>query len=174
MKLSVKDINLAQNGNQWGVWFNIPNTLVDKFKKLAEKDCVKSIEIKQYREKRSLSANAYCWVLCDKIAKVLDSTAEEVYIDKLHDYGTCEYIGCLPDIIPELKKTIKVVEVKGKCMINGKQGVTLKLIRGSSTYDSKEMSTFIEGLVNDAKVLKIETMVPEELKRMMESYEGGK
>ena len=174
MKLKTNQCRVVENKGQYAFYVLLNNNQVDELNKLCSKDVDKTIEIKQYREKRSLSANAYCWVLCDKIAKVLDSTAEEVYIDKLHDYGTCEYIGCLPDIIPELKKTIKVVEVKCKCMINGKQGVTLKLIRGSSTYDSKEMSTFIEGLVNDAKVLKIETMVPEELKRMMASYEGGK
>ena len=31
----------------------------------------KQFEIKEYRQKRSLDSNAYCWVLCDKIAKEL-------------------------------------------------------------------------------------------------------
>ena len=32
-----------------------------------------SVEIKKYRKKRSLDANSYCWVLCDKIAKELSN-----------------------------------------------------------------------------------------------------
>jgi hypothetical protein len=167
MKFNTNYTQLVRRDDKVLVYCEVPLSLADELNKLISKDVVKVVEIKQYREKRSLSSNAYCWVLCDKIAKILGSTAEEVYIDKLHDYGTCEYIGCLPDIIPELKKAVKIVEVKGNCNINGKQGVTLKLIRGSSTYDSKEMSVFIEGLVNDAKTLGIETLSPAELERMV-------
>ena len=43
-----------------------------------------NIELKKYRNKRSLDANAYCWVLCDRIAKELCKdgariTKEQVY-----------------------------------------------------------------------------------------------
>jgi len=171
MKFKSNQAKLVSKDTRFFLYVEVPENLANDINTLCNKDVEKSIEIKQYREKRSLSSNAYCWVLCDKIAKVLGSTAEEVYIQKLHDYGTCEYVGCLPDIIPELKRTVKIVEVKGKCNINGKPGVTLKLIRGSSTYDSKEMSTLIEGIVNDAKDLQIETLSPAEIERMMAEYE---
>ena len=50
---------------------------------------------------------------------------------------------------------------------NGKEVVFYRIYRGSSTYDSKEMSLLIEGTVSDAKDLGIETIPPDELERMM-------
>ena len=41
------------------------------------------------------------------------------------------------------------------------------VIRGSSTYDTAEMATLIDGAVSEAKELGIETLPPEELARML-------
>lgn len=54
-----------------------------------------NIEIKKYRNKRSLEANSYCWVLCDRIAKELCKdgtviTKEQVYQDAILQIGTFE------------------------------------------------------------------------------------
>ena len=54
-----------------------------------------NIEMKKYRKKRSLDANAYCWVLCDKIAKELSKdgtiiTKEKIYQDGILQIGTFE------------------------------------------------------------------------------------
>ena len=38
-----------------------------------------NIEIKKFRKKRSLDANAYCWILIGKLADKLDISAIEVY-----------------------------------------------------------------------------------------------
>ena len=52
------------------------------------KDCEKlSIEIKPYREERSLNANAYFWVLAGKLAEKLNSTKEEVYRHHIKETG---------------------------------------------------------------------------------------
>ena len=45
------------------------------------------------------------------------------------------------------------------------------MLAGSSTYDKKEMSELINGLVTECKELGIETLPPEELARMMAEYE---
>jgi hypothetical protein len=55
---------------------------------LQDKD--KKFEIKEYHEKRSLDANAYCFVLCQKIANVIRSTKEEVYRKAIKEVGTFE------------------------------------------------------------------------------------
>lgn len=46
-----------------------------------------SVSLKRYHEKRSLDANAYCWVLCSKIAEKVGSSKDEVYEQMLQDYG---------------------------------------------------------------------------------------
>ena len=54
-----------------------------------------NIELKKWYKKRSLDANAYCWVLCDSIAKELckDGTAitkDSIYKDAILQIGTFE------------------------------------------------------------------------------------
>ena len=44
------------------------------------------------------------------------------------------------------------------------------VIKGSSEYNTKEMSDFIDGVVSDAQDLGIETLTPDELKRMKEQW----
>lgn len=44
-------------------------------------------EIKEHRDKRSLDANAYCWVLLDKLADAIRSTKEEIYLQKVREIG---------------------------------------------------------------------------------------
>ena len=51
---------------------------------------------------------------------------------------------------------------------------TYLMLRGSSTYDTAEMSTLINGLVDECKDLGIETMTPQELERMMALYEQNR
>ena len=48
-----------------------------------DKDVEYSIEIKKRSKSRSLNANAFCWVLCEKIAKELSKNG---YISKVDVY----------------------------------------------------------------------------------------
>ena len=54
---------------------------------------------------------------------------------------------------------------------DGKAYRTYTVLAGSSTYDTKEMSELINGLVAECKEQGIETLPPEELARMMAEYE---
>ena len=60
-----------------------------------EKDKDYVFEIKEYKQKRSLNANAYCWVLINKIANILRKSKEEVYLQMLIDYGQSEMVSIL-------------------------------------------------------------------------------
>ena len=48
-------------------------------------------------------------------------------------------------------------------LVEGKAGVQLQIFYGSSDFDTKQMSRFIEGVVYEAKDLGIETMTPQEI-----------
>ena len=135
-----------------------------------------SIEIKKYSKKRSLDANSYCWVICDKIAKELSkenaTTKEEIYKDAILQIGTFE-----PMIIEEkafdnferiwskqgLGFLIQDVSRKDKC-------IKVHCYYGSSTYDTKEMSLLIELLVDLAKSLDIETKSKQEINSLLEAW----
>lgn len=135
------------------------------------------IDIKKYRKKRSLDANAYCWVLCDKIAKEISkdgtvTTKEDIYKDAIKNIGTFE-----PMIVEEkaynnfkriwekqgLGFLIQEVTRKDKC-------VKVHCYYGSSTYDSKEMSLLIELLVEEAKQLNIEVKTEQEIESLLKTW----
>ena len=56
-------------------------------------------------------------------------------------------------------------------LIDGKMWHLFYQIKGSSQYDTAEMSTLINGAVSEAEMMGIETITPEEMERMMAAYE---
>ena len=46
----------------------------------------KEYEIKEYKQKRSLNANAYAWKLITEIGNVVRKSKEEVYLQMLKKY----------------------------------------------------------------------------------------
>ena len=120
-----------------------------------------NIKVDKYREKRSLNANNYAWKLLTEIGNVLRKDKEEVYLEMLKRYGQSEMISVLSHI--PIKQYIKYCEEAGESVLNGKSFTHYKVYKGSSEFDTKEMSIFIDGVVDEAQSLGIETKTPEEL-----------
>lgn len=137
------------------------------FKLMADelKDCDKlSVEIKPYREKRSLNANAYAWKLIGEIADILRASKEDVYLEMLKRYGQSE-IFSVQSHIP-FGQYVKYFEEAGESTLNGKQFTHYKVYKGSSEFDTREMSILIDGIVSEAKNLGIATETPNEIARL--------
>lgn len=142
------------------------------------RECEKvSITIKKYRRKRSLDANAYHWVLCTKIAAVLNTSKEEVHNSLLRSYGQIELdesgkpmaFSMLSKFDME-RRTDMHVKAIGQRFFNGKSVTDYIIIKGSHQYDTKEMSILIDGTVQDAKELGIETATPDEIEKMKQQW----
>lgn len=136
------------------------------------------VMLKKWFKKRSLDANAYCWVICDLIAKELSKdgtivTKETVYKDAILQIGTFEPMIIEEKAYSNIKRIwekqglgflIQEVSRKDKC-------IKVHCYYGSSTYDSKEMSLLIQLLVDLAKTLNIETKTPAEIKSLLEKWD---
>lgn len=136
------------------------------------------IELDKHREKRTLNANAYCWVLCDKIAKKLTVpdaviTKEDVYKDAILNIGTFQPMIVEEKAYDNLKRIwekqglgflIQEVSRKDKC-------IRINCYYGSSTYNTKEMSLLIELLVQQAKEQGIETETQAEIDSLLRSWD---
>lgn len=133
-------------------------------KYLWQLDKEKLYEIKEYKEKRSLSQNAYAWKLITEIANKVNKSKEEVYLEMLKSYGQSEVISMLSTIEP--KGFFKYYEEIGTGIVNNKEFTHYKIFKGSSEYDSKEMSIFIDGVVQECTQLGITTLSDEEIKSM--------
>ena len=132
-----------------------------------------NIKAAKYRKKRSLDANAYAWVLIQRIAEAIGSDKDSVYVELLVRYSR--------------KFTYEVVEEKELSSVlqghrayldletfelDGKTYHVLQKYLGSSTFDSKEMSVFIDGIVSECHDLGIQTETPDEIERMKRLWEN--
>ena len=124
------------------------------------------IKAVKHRNKRSLDANAYCWVILQKIAEVLHQDKWNVYLEMLGKYGVFTHIIVKPNVVDKVKEEWRTVKELGEVSVNGMTGIQLQCYFGSSTYNTKEMSVLIDGIVYEAKELGIETLPPDELERM--------
>lgn len=122
------------------------------------------IEIAPYRQKRSLNANAYCWKLLTEIANIVRASKDAVYLEMLKRYGQREMISVLAHI--PISEYVKYCEEAGESTLNGKLFKHYYVYKGSSEYDTREMSIFIDGVVDEAKELGIQTMTPNEIARL--------
>lgn len=133
------------------------------------------IEVKRHREKRSLDSNAYAWVLMGKIAKKLGISAEEVYKEQISYMNNYDIVPIKNEAVERFIRNWRQQGIGWLCEMIGAskhQGYTnLKCHYGSSVFDSKEMSDFIDRIIMDAKDLGIETATPDEVERMKNLWE---
>ena len=127
------------------------------------------VEIKQIRSKRGLTANAYYWVLLEKIAKSLNSSKQEVHEELIRRYGAFKtdeigerYIFPLePGKDPKgiAPYTMRIAERE----LNGKPAVFYAVLKGSSEMDNAEFNALLQGCISEAKELGIETLTQKEI-----------
>lgn len=150
------------------------------------KDCEKlSLEIKRYRKKRSLNANAYYWALIGKLAKVLEQSNPEIHNMMLCRYGQPEIFDgkAVYTTIPDTEEAeVKVANATDyhlqptSQVREGNDGImyrTYKLLRGSHTFNSEEMARLIDGLIGcckDAGIPDSEIATPDEQRILKEKY----
>jgi hypothetical protein len=132
-------------------------------------------ELKVWREKRSLDANAYAWVLIDGIAQAIREDKTSVYRAAIREIGGNSQLVCSQNA--NVEKLRRIWEDNGigwvtDTMPSKLPGCTnVLLYYGSSVYDTAQMSLLIDHLVFEAKELGIETLPPAELERMMEQWQ---
>lgn len=133
------------------------------------------IDISPHREKRSLNANAYAWVLIDKLSEALSKPQSEVYREAVKDIGgVSEYVCVRSEAVRTMARIWQskglgwqVEELDSKL----KGCTNLKLTYGSSVYDTKQMSSLIDHLVQDCKAVGIDTRTPEQIAEMLREWD---
>jgi hypothetical protein len=130
------------------------------------------LEIKQHRVKRSLNANNYSWKLTDELADRLivagvKISKEECHAEMIFRYGQPMLDENEMPITVSVKQGVKITDFYpyakeiGTGTANGKEFTHYRIYRGSHTYDTKEMSIFITGIVEECKEQGIDTDTPE-------------
>lgn len=159
---------------------------IQELKELGKREKVDVI-VKRHKDKRSLDANAYYWVLLTKLAKVHQWTNQEAHNRLLRRYGQLERLdGQLIAVpLPDTDKTETDILNKVEYHLMPTPKVTMMkgniyrvyiMLRGSSTYDTVEMARLINGLIEDCRdsgISDSDIMTPFEKQKLYEQYGIG-
>lgn len=153
--------------NRWAVelQFERPPETIEKY---VDKDL--DVELKIHREKRSLNANRLLWDCLGEIAVALRTDKWNVYLMMLKRYGKYTYICVKPNVVKSVKAQWRECEEIGEININGEKAVQLLCYFGSSTYDSKEFSVLLDGVISEMKEMGLKTPSEREFDMVIESW----
>lgn len=135
------------------------------------------IEIKKYRKKRSNSASAYFHVLVNKIARHVGLSEDEVKNNLIINYGAIAKDKNGMTVGFKLPKSVDVASIypHTRCFDTRLEGNTVfccyLVYKGTSDMDTGEMSKLIDGAIETAKELGIETDTPAQLARYKDLWE---
>jgi hypothetical protein len=136
---------------------------------LKDKDKL-TIEVKPFRERRSLDANAYAWVLMDRLAEKLGESKIDIYREYVKHIGGNSEVVCV--------KNSALERLREGWSKNGIGWITdtlpskierctnVILYYGSSTYDTAQMSRLLDLIIQDCKEQGIPHETPDEIARL--------
>ena len=162
-----------------GGWLMLKPLRVDLGKAMAivrnMKPKVYDLTVREHRKKRSLDANAYAWVLINKIADALRITPIEIYRQAiLNVAGNYEVIPIKEEAATHFKQVWESQGLGWPCVDMGKSKIAgyrnLRAYYGSSTYDTRQMAQLIENLLQDCRALDIEVKSEEEIASLMGAW----
>lgn len=159
MKWVTKGINLIKSIG-WNVLIPTP---IDEMLSKLDPNIEYIVEIKRRVKRRSLNANAYAWVLCDKIARELSKNGyiskNDVYKRVLIECGAFTYI---PVKNAAVDRFIEIwhghglgwhAEDAGPAKTEGY--TIIRAYHGSSVYTVDEMRRLIDALIDECNQLNI-------------------
>lgn len=165
------DLSMGMNRKQ-RITVEVNEDFEEKFLKLKDADL--DIEIKKHRERRSLDANAYAWVLIDKLAKATNTPKNAVYWTAIREIGGNTETVCVKQEAADklcaawTKNGLGWLAEKMPSKLPG--CVNVVLYYGSSTFDTAQMARFIDGIIQDCKAVGVETLPPDKLEAMLEGW----
>ena len=149
------------------------NTLQGIYDELKAADKL-TIKIGKYAKKRSLDANAYCWVLISRLAEKLSIPKTDIYRNAIREIGGNSDTVCVQDKAVKTlcdgwqRNGIGWLTETTPSKLDGCTNVVLYY--GSSTYDSLQMSRLINQIVDECRQLGIETKSKEELDSLLSQW----
>lgn len=152
-------ISLTLNGLA-EITFTTTKSALPSLEELKDKDLL--VKVSSFSKRRSLSQNAYMWVLIGEIANHVKLSKDEVYKTYIKDYGKYEVLPIKQEAVETFMKIWRghglgwVCEILKESKIAGY--INVIAYYGSSTYSSADMQRLIEPIIEDCKVYNINTM----------------
>lgn len=132
---------------------------------LLNQDREKQFEIKERKEKRTLTQNSYYWQLLNQLSQKMRIPSVELHQELIRK--SCPFEEYL---VPEKAdlRALDYYDIKYKIEKNGKVFQAIRVYIGSSKLHSGEFTMLLDNLIEECKLQGIETMTPNQLQEMRE------
>ena len=169
---------MHEYGKGWQFCAHVSEEAVGLAKMLCDefRDGYVDIQVEKWSDKRSLQANAYFHVLVKKIAEATKSSMDDVKKMLVTQYGTLARGTDGKYMAVKVPKNTDIEQIYPYFRHIGedKEGLDMYLFfKQTHTLTKDEMNRLIQGTVDEAKVLNIETLTPDEIERMMNRWQGA-
>lgn len=164
---------LRLRSGEWICSFTTPENPEQMFDDLRESPV--KVEIKKASKSRSLSANAYAWVLIDKISEKTGINQTDVYRSAIREIGgVSTLLGMKDDAVPVFTENWQRGHLGRQVEIipgSSKPGWSnVRVFYGSSEFDSVQMARLIDSLIQDAESLGIPTISDDEATKLIDKW----
>lgn len=135
----------------------------------------KKYKVDDFYEKRSSKANRYMWELLDKLCNKMNLESIEEYRRRVRELGIFRQWDVEKENFNTFKKMWEDKGLAWFCEVidtkfeNNKEKLIVNTYYGSSSFNSKQMSRLIDGIVQDCQAIGIETKSEEEIKSLIGS-----
>ena len=172
---TIKDIDIDYKTHKAKISLLLDTKQLDIVEELKNEDKL-NIELKKYRKHRSLDANAYFWKLLTELCELAEIDTVEEYKRRIKELGIFRQFKIEKDNIKTFEKMWTAQGIAWFCEIADTtyiEDTEFKIINayyGSSSFNSKQMSRLIDGVVQDCKVYGIETKPQAEIDSLLKDW----
>ena len=166
---TIKDLNTDYQTGKVALTFVVDEkqAAINCYNKLHDAERL-TIKVDKRRERRSINANNYAWALLTEIGNVMRLDKDDVYFLMLKRYGQSEMIS-VKDGIP-IGEYVKYCERAGESWLNNTLFKHYRVYKGSSEFTKEEMAVFLDGVVQEAQDLDIDTRTPDEIAKLKDLW----
>lgn len=167
-KLSGLDRNLLEGVTTFTITTRSKEA-AEELERLKDKDL--RIKVVQYRQKRSLSANALLWHCIGRISEATRADKWDVYLKLLREYGKFTFVCVQPHMVDAVKSQWREAQVWNSVDIDGRKAVQMICYFGSSSYNTAEMSRLIDGALEEMRDLNLDLPMEQDVRAALEQWE---
>ena len=142
------------------------NKIGENIEKLKDKEL--EIELKEYKNQRSLNANSYYWSLMNILKDILGLPINELHLKMLEDYGQGTYIKVDRQAKEIIEKTVKYY----KLLEETEEYAEYLVLLGSSEMNTKQFSNLLNGVIQECENVGIPTLNKDDIYELMAERES--
>ena len=138
-----------------------------------DKDKQYHLTLKEVKKKRSLNANALAWKLMDKLSERIHESSVDIYKGYIKNIGGVgEFYQMIPGAVKSFRRYWSNLGIGWQTDIvdEGEEYTTVIAYKGSSEFDTAQMSRLIDLIIQDCKSLGIETLDDIKIKYLIDEW----